>query len=203
LEYAIDGSVNPAQTRRFDVVIVGAGLAGLYTALHIDENLSCCILAKESIDISNSWFAQGGIAAAISSDDAPMFHMEDTLIAGAGLCESEPVQVLVDEGPSDIERLVSLNVPFDLNEFGDLQITREGGHRKNRILHAGGDATGRETVIALAHIVSERKNITFIEHSCFFDLLCDDAGVTGIVVRRNDTDFILIETRSVVIATGG
>ena len=99
----------------YDVVIVGAGIAGLYTALNIDERLSCLIFAKEKFDISNSWLAQGGIAAAVSLDDTPEYHLEDTLAAGAGLCDVEAVKVLVNEGPSDIESLFALNVPFDLD----------------------------------------------------------------------------------------
>lgn len=204
MQFAIDGTTRIKRVLRYDAVIIGAGLAGLYTALNIDENFSCLILAKEKIDISNSWFAQGGIAAAISQDDAPIFHLEDTLIAGAGLCDKDAVGVLVDEGPQDINRLFTLRVPFDLNEYGDLQITREGGHRKNRIVHAGGDATGRETVKALAHIVSQRKNITFSENTCFYDFLKDEKGaVSGIIVKKDDKDFYLIESRKVVVATGG
>lgn len=204
MRFAIDGATKIDSILRYDAVIIGAGLAGLYTALNIDERYSCLILAKERIEISNSWFAQGGIAAAISQDDAPIFHLEDTLIAGAGLCDKDAVGVLVDEGPHDINRLFSLRVPFDLNEFGALQITREGGHRKNRIVHAGGDATGRETVKALAHIVSQRRNITFSENTCFYDILqADNGAVSGIIVKKNDSKFHLIESQKVVIATGG
>ena len=203
MRYVIDGSVKITKTLRFDVVIVGAGLAGLYTALNIEEHRSCAILAKEEIDISNSWLAQGGIAAAVSSDDAPGLHFEDTLIAGAYLCDTEAVRVLVDEAPGEIKRLVSRGVPFDLDEMGELSITREGGHRRNRILHAGGDATGRETVMALSHIVAKRANITFCAHTCFYDIILgDDGAVTGAVVTR-DGEFVLIETRTIVIATGG
>lgn len=204
MRFAIDGSTEIESKLRYDVVIVGAGLAGLYTALNIQDRYSCLILAKDKIDISNSWFAQGGIAAAISSDDAPVFHLEDTLVAGAGLCNKDAVSVLVDEGPEDINRLISLNVPFDIDEFGELLITREGGHRKNRIVHAGGDATGRETVKALAHIVAQRENITFSENTCFYDILLDSAGaVSGIVAKKDDAAFYIIETANVVIATGG
>ncbi len=204
MQFSIDGTTRTEKILRYDVVIIGAGIAGLYTALNIDERYSCLILAKEKIDISNSWFAQGGIAAAMSQDDAPIFHQEDTLIAGAGLCDEDAVGVLVAEGPQDINLLLSLKVPFDLNEFGDLQITREGGHRKNRIVHAGGDATGRETVKALAHLVAQRKNITFSENTCFYDFLKDDRGaVAGMVVKKEDGAFYLIETRKIVVATGG
>ena len=186
-----------------DVLIIGAGIAGLYTALHLDADRSCCILTKEGVEISNSYLAQGGIAAAVSSNDAPDLHFEDTLIAGAYLCDEEAVRVLVDEAPGEIKRLVSRGVPFDLDEMGELSITREGGHRRNRILHAGGDATGRETVMALSHIVAKRANITFCAHTCFYDIILgDDGAVTGAVVTR-DGEFVLIETRTIVIATGG
>ena len=203
VRYAIDGSVKITKTLRFDVVIVGAGLAGLYTAMNVEEHRSCAILAKEEIDISNSWLAQGGIAAAVAGDDDPGLHYEDTLIAGAYLCDTEAVKVLVDEAPGEIKRLVSRGVPFDLDEAGELSITREGGHRRNRILHAGGDATGRETVMALSHIVAKRSNITFCAHTCFYDIILGENGeVTGAVVTR-DGEFVLIETNTIVIATGG
>ncbi|MCL1835312.1 MAG: L-aspartate oxidase [Oscillospiraceae bacterium] len=203
MRYAINGNISIAEVLEYDVVVVGAGIAGLYTALNIDENLSCLILAKESIEISNSWLAQGGIAAAIGGDDTPRFHLDDTIAAGAGLCDEEAVTVLVNEGPGDIANLMSLRVPFDLDEYGELQITREGGHHKNRVVHAGGDATGRETVKTLAHIVSLRKNITFSGHSCLFDILTDRERVTGAVIRCNDSEFLLIKTNNIVIATGG
>lgn len=204
MQYAISGATKITEKKKYDVVIVGAGIAGLYTALNISDRFSCCVIAKESVDISNSWLAQGGIAAAISRDDTTDEHLQDTLIAGAGLCDKDAVEVLVDEGPFDIGRLVELNVPFDLDELGELQITREGGHRKNRVVHAGGDATGRETVKALTHIVSGRKNITISEHTCFYDITKDAAGnVSGIIVRREDGRFELWESGSVVIATGG
>jgi len=203
LKYALSGDIKIDDIFEFDVVIVGAGLAGLYTALNIDERLSCIIFAKESVDISSSWLAQGGIAAAISRDDTPALHLEDTVIAGAGLCDTDAATVLVSEGPKDIETLIALNVPFDLNEFGELQFTREGGHNKSRVVHAGGDATGRETVKALSHIVSQRKNITLSGHTCLFDVLTVPDGVTGAVVRCNDSGYHLVRTNNVVIATGG
>ena len=204
MRYAFDGSVRAEWNERFDVVIIGAGIAGLYTALNIDSRYSCCVLAKKSVEISNSWLAQGGIAAAISHDDDPELHYQDTLIAGAGLCDSAAVRVLVDEGPTDIMRLVSLNVPFDLNDSGDLQITREGGHRMNRIVHAGGDATGRETVKALAYIVFQHENIKLRQECFFLDVLTDEKGaVSGVAVWTEERGFGIISTRHVVIATGG
>ena len=203
MRYAVCGDTKIAKIYEYDVVIVGAGLAGLYTALNIDENLSCVILAKENMECSSSWLAQGGIAAAINRDDTPLLHFEDTVIAGDGKCDTEAVSILVNEGPADIETLVRLNVPFDLDEFGDFHFTREGGHKKRRVVHAGGDATGRETIRALAFIVSERKNITFSGFTCLFDVITDDTGVAGVVVRYNDNEFHYIQTSNVIIATGG
>lgn len=204
MRYIFNSNIHIRETLMFDVVIVGTGLAGLYTALNIDEEYSVALLSKEGVGISNSWLAQGGIAAAISTDDQPAFHLEDTLIAGAGLCKHEAVKLLVDEGPSDIRRLVSWNVPFDLNAEGDLSITREGGHRRNRIVHAGGDATGRETVLTLARIAALRDNISFFGHSFFVDIISDDNGaVAGLLACDIADDYRLIRTNKLVICTGG
>jgi len=203
LNYAISCDTVIAKTYEYDVVIVGAGLAGLYAALNIDENLSCMILAKENMDCSSSWLAQGGIAAAINHDDTPELHLEDTITAGAGQGNMEAATILVNEGPKDIKTLVELNVPFDLDEYGEFHFTREGGHKKYRVVHAGGDATGRETILTLSHIVSKRENITFSGYTCLFDVLLNDGHVSGVVVRYLDSEFHLIKTKNVIIATGG
>ena len=204
MRFAISGDIEISKILEYDVVIIGAGIAGLYAALNIDERLSCLMLAKENLDMSNSWPAQGSIAAAVSDDDNPDLHFEDTVAAGAGLCDMEAVSVLVSEGPSVIDNLISLNVPFDYDEYGELHITREGGHHMHRVVHAGGDATGRKTVIALSYILSQRSNITFYGHSCLFDILNGpEGGVVGIVARNRDSEFHLIRTNNVIIATGG
>ncbi len=204
MRYATDDFPEKTSHMHFDVVIIGAGIAGLYTALHIDGKHSCCILTKEDAEVSNSWLAQGGIAAAISLDDAPIYHFEDTLIAGAGLCDENAVRVLVSEGPNDIRRLIEMQVPFDLDNEGDLDITREGGHRRRRIVHAGGDATGRETVKALAQLVSLRQNVTFMPHNFCADILTDENGaVSGCTVLDVTDTLFIIDTPNVVLATGG
>ena len=203
MRYVISSDTEITKTYEYDVVIVGAGLAGLYAALNIDEQLNCIILAKENMDCSSSWLAQGGIAAAINNDDTPELHFKDTIVAGAGQGNHEAISVLVNEGPSDIKTLVELKVPFDLDEFGEFHFTREGGHNKRRVVHAGGDATGRETIRTLSQIVSNRKNITFSGFTCLFDVLTDASGVMGAVVRYNDREFHYIKTKNVIIATGG
>ncbi len=203
LRYAIDGSVVPERHSNYDVVIVGAGIAGLYCALNLSPSLKCCVFAKETIDISNSWLAQGGIAVVTAPDDDPELHFKDTIVAGAGLCDEAAVHVLVDEGPMDIRTLIKMNVPFDLNEYGELDRTREGGHHKNRILHAGGDATGRETVKTLAYIASQRDNIIFRDNTFFVDILTDGKGVAGLIVKDDDGVYETVATRHLVLCTGG
>lgn len=202
MRYAFNDDIQIREERQADVLIVGAGIAGLYTALHIAPEKSVVVLSKESIQVSNSYLAQGGIAAAILPDDEAVLHVEDTLVAGAGLCDRKAVEVLCDEGPGDIQTLVELHVPFDLNAYGDLSVGREGGHHKNRIVHAGGDATGRETVKTLAAIAQTRENITFLEHTCLVDVLLDDRGeVCGALL--NHDGYLLMRTANLVIATGG
>ena len=204
MRFATDEFSDITSHLHYDVVVIGAGIAGLYTALQIDDKHSCCILTKEDAEVSNSWLAQGGIAAALSLDDAPIYHFEDTMIAGAGLCDENAVKVLVSEGPSDVRRLIEMQVPFDLDNEGDLDITREGGHRRRRIVHAGGDATGRETVKALAHLVSLRQNVTFMPHNFCVDILTDENGaVSGCAVLDVTDTLFIIDTPNVVLATGG
>ncbi|MDR3207690.1 MAG: FAD-dependent oxidoreductase, partial [Oscillospiraceae bacterium] len=191
-----------SETIRTDVVVVGSGMAGLYTALNLDPGLQCVIVTKEGLDISNSWLAQGGIAAAIAKDDRPQLHWEDTLTAGAGLCDPEAVRVLVEEAPEAIASLVGLNVPFDLQDSGELQITREGGHTRDRIVHAGGDATGRETVKVLATLAVGRANIRFLSHAFLVDILVGgDGRACGALLY--DGVFKAVLGRAVVLCTGG
>ena len=190
-----------AETLHYDTIIIGSGIAGLYAALNLDANISCAVLTKEGVDISNSWLAQGGIAAAISKNDRPQFHYEDTLTAGAGLCDKRSVRVLVDEGPNDIAMLRSWHVPFDMDEDGDLQIGREGGHRQNRIVHAHGDATGRETVKVLAAIAADKENITFLQNTFLVDILTEGDHATGLIVYQDG--YKLIAAHSIIICTGG
>ncbi len=199
--YALD--LAPKGELEVDVLIVGSGIAGLYTAMHIDKRLRCAIITKESVDISNSWLAQGGIAAAISREDTPQLHLEDTLVAGAGLCDREAVRVLVDEGPGDIRTLLGWNVPFDLNAYGDLSITREGGHTRNRIVHAGGDATGRETVKVLAAHVSLRDNVRFIQNAFFSDILTNGDNCVGAVIIDGEGGVWYVRAPHICICTGG
>ena len=188
----------------FDVVIVGSGVAGLYTALHLDPSLKVAILSKSELKDSSSWHAQGGIASVLTEEDCFRLHMEDTMTAGAGLCKEEAVKVLVEEGPAAIHTLEQWKVPFDYNESGNLILGREGGHRLRRIAHCDGDATGRETTRRLGALAAEKPHITPFFRHFLFDLVCDDDGVHGAVVLDEEKEkFLYFAASNVVIATGG
>lgn len=185
----------------YDVVIIGSGIAGLYAALHVDPELKTAVITKAEFERSNSWLAQGGIASVISPDDFAESHIEDTLRAGAGLCDRRAVELLVDEGPRDIKELIELDVPFDRNPEGDIMLTREGGHSRRRIVHCQGDATGRETTRRLGQIVLERKHIDVLFRTYLIDIITDGSGVCGVLVF--DGKAKIIRTSNVIIATGG
>ena len=207
--YLYSRDMTALKTEYYDVLIIGSGIAGLYASLHIDSSLSCAVVTKVDFENSNSWFAQGGIAAVVSPDDSFASHIEDTLKAGAGMCDAEAVKVLVSEGPDDIKELIDLKVPFDSNPEGELQITREGGHSCRRVVHCGGDATGRETTRRLGEIALERKNITFLFGSYLVDILTDENGrAAGAVISKNVSDSSgertkIVTARNVIICTGG
>lgn len=189
-------------TKCFDVAIVGGGMAGLFAALELDEKFSIALVVKGSLEDGSSWLAQGGLCCVLGEDDSFDEHISDTLVAGAGHCDKKAVEVMVKGGPDVVRKLIDYGVPFDKRDDGKLKLTREGGHGKRRILHCGGDATGREITKALGNVVSKRKNITvFWNHTCV-DVLTDKNGACGIVVNNGSDDFI-IRSSNIVIATGG
>ena len=199
----------PGWSMKCDVIVVGSGVAGLTTALQIrSHNLSVILVTKANIDEGSTKWAQGGIAAALGPGDSPAAHKEDTLTAGAGLCDPSAVEVLVTEGPEAVRRLIARGAVFDRSMTGEIALTREGGHLRNRILHAGGDATGQEVSRALLAAVRDDKGIEVIEHALVLDALLSEegeiAGVTLHVIGEGSRDGVgQIEAGAVVIATGG
>ncbi|MCF2529338.1 L-aspartate oxidase [Yinghuangia soli] len=190
-----------------DVIVIGSGVAGLTAALRARAAGSVLVVTKAVLDEGSTRWAQGGIAAALGEGDTPEQHMQDTLVAGAGLCDEEAVRVLVSEGPGAVRRLMSVGAEFDRDADGNILLTREGGHLRNRIAHAGGDATGAEISRALVQAVHE-AGIEVIEHALVLDLLQDAegraCGVTLHVMGEGARDGVgAVHGRAVVLAAGG
>ncbi|MEU6165193.1 L-aspartate oxidase [Streptomyces tanashiensis] len=191
-----------------DVVVVGSGVAGLTAALRCTAaGLRTVVVTKARLDDGSTRWAQGGIAAALGEGDTPEQHLDDTLVAGAGLCDERAVRALVTEGPDAVRRLISTGADFDKTSDGEIALTREGGHHRRRIAHAGGDATGAEISRALVEAIRDR-GVRFIEHALVLDLLTDaegrTAGVTLHVMGEGQHDGVgAVHAPAVVLATGG
>ncbi|MET7858887.1 L-aspartate oxidase [Streptomyces sp. NPDC005318] len=191
-----------------DVVVVGSGVAGLTTALRCAAaGLATVVVTKARLDDGSTRWAQGGIAAALGEGDTPEQHLADTLVAGAGLCDESAVRTLVTEGPDAVRRLIETGAQFDTTAAGDIALTREGGHHRRRIAHAGGDATGAEISRALVEAVRAAALHT-VENALVLDLLTDaegrTAGVTLHVMGEGQHDGVgAVRAPAVVLATGG
>src|SRR5262245_56584356 len=183
--------------RSFDYVIVGSGISGLYAALLAREHGDVLILTKGRLDDSNTKYAQGGIAAAVGSDDSAELHLEDTLGAGAGLVDPEAARILTSEAADRIADLVRFGVPFDSTD-GAISLGREAAHSRNRIIHAGGDATGAHIELTLAD-VARHSNVTILEHSQCVEIVVEDGVATGLVALSTD-DAMGIDDRGVTYA---
>lgn len=206
LRYLTSFDTSKAESEKWDVVVIGSGIAGLYSAVNLDPSLKVCILSKETMDENNSYLAQGGIAAAIGLDDMPEYHFEDTVKAGAGHCNEEAVNILVKEAPKNIETLCRLGTNFDRNPDGTLTTTREGGHGRFRIIHALGDATGKEVIDSLLRVCRNRENITIKENCFAIDLLVAEGRCIGVLIAADiDTEAKkkVLYCRSIICASGG
>ena len=189
--------------KKFDFLIIGSGLAGLYSALCASKYGEVAILTKSKLDVSNSYYAQGGIAAVTDSEDFPQYHMEDTLTAGRGLCDTIPVSILVNEGPDRIHDLIEMGMQFD-KENGKLALGLEGGHHRRRILHAGGDSTGKEMILFLIRQVLAEPNIAVFENQMVTELLTEKKICFGAKSYHIlDNSNLLIEAKNTVLAIGG
>lgn len=185
---------------RFDVLIVGGGAAGLYSALCIPESLQVGLITKDTLSLSASDWAQGGIAAAISPDDSPVLHVQDTLKAGAGLCEVEAVQLLVENAAQCVQSLVEMGVAFD-RHGKDLALTLEAAHSRRRVLHAA-DTTGRAMVSTLQGQVLHRANVHIFSQAFVLDLWMDDGCCKGVSLLYEGA-IVWLAAGAVVLATGG
>ncbi|MEY3278751.1 MAG: hypothetical protein RLZZ426_1237, partial [Actinomycetota bacterium] len=202
-------AAEPGWYANADVIVVGSGVAGLTAAMQARlAGYSVMLVTKSKVNEGSTRWAQGGIAAALDPEDSPEQHWRDTVVAGAGLCDADAVRVLVGEGPNAVRRLIARGANFDRTAEGDLALTREGGHHRDRIAHAGGDATGAEISRALVDAVASDSGIELIEHALVLDLLQDEhGGVQGVTLhvmgegRRDGVGAVLAP--AVIIATGG
>jgi L-aspartate oxidase len=186
----------------YDYVIVGSGIAGLYTALLAQEKGSVLILTKGSIDDCNTKHAQGGIAAAIGKGDSPELHFQDTMAAGAGLSDPESVRLLAEEAADRIADLINLGVPFDTID-GEVALTKEAAHKVPRILHAGGDATGEHIELTLSQRV-RLSGIKVLEHCLATEIMVKKGTVKGVKALDCRTGSIEeFGCHSLILATGG
>ncbi|WP_322744750.1 L-aspartate oxidase [[Phormidium] sp. LEGE 05292] len=197
----LHSSISTTLANRFDVLVVGAGAAGLYTALCLPESLQVGLITKDSLPLSASDWAQGGIAAVIDPSDSPQLHIEDTMQAGAGLCELAAVKFLVEQAPSCIDSLVQMGVGFDRK--GDrLALTLEAAHSRPRVLHAA-DTTGRAVVSTLTTQVLERPNIQVLSPAFVLDLWLSENGHCQGVSLIYQGELLWVSAQAVVLATGG
>jgi L-aspartate oxidase len=190
----------------FDVTVIGGGIAGLAFILRLPEHLSVALVTKGVLGESNTRYAQGGLAAAVGPQDNPDLHFADTIASGAGLCDHDAVRTLVEGGPEAVRWLLEQGTRFD-EEDDHLALGLEAAHSRNRVLHAGGDATGAEIERSLVHQLIARPQVTLFERATAIDLVRepDETGpVTGsIVLLSGATALTLIRSRLTVLANGG
>lgn len=185
-----------------DVLIVGSGLAGLRAALAVDAAQSVLVVTKENLAQSNSTYAQGGIAGVLSPDDCFESHISDTLQAGGSLCDRQVVEMVVREAPERIQELIGWGAHFD-ESAGELSLGREGGHSQFRVVHAHGDATGREVMRAVIDRITAQENIQVREDVFTLDLLTDGTRVRGALVWTAAQGMSLVWAKQTILCTGG
>lgn len=200
--YLVDMDLAAIPQIETDVLVIGGGIAGLFTAIKASEHNRVLLLTKKSLLESNTRYAQGGIAAVISDTDSPEYHRQDTLVAGVGLCDSAAVDVLVHEGPALVEELIRMGTQFDV-EGGELALTREGGHSQRRILHANGDASGYEIVRALSQHALQVPDISVWDDHFVIDLISESGVCYGALTLRPDGSHLLIKAKATILCSGG
>lgn len=186
-----------------DFLVIGTGLAGLYSAFYASKFGTVTLLTKHTLETSSSYWAQGGIAAAIDPNDSTEFHFNDTLTAGRGLCDNEAVKILVNEGKERILELIEEGMKFDSLD-GEITLGLEGGHSKRRVLHAGGDATGKQIVDFLIDKVKSTKNISVFDNTLVYQLITENNKCIGAKAHRwYQKENLIFNSKSVILASGG
>ncbi len=200
-----------AHSRAYDVAIIGGGIAGLSVALRLPEAMHVALFTKGQLGESNTRYAQGGLAVALGADDSPELHFQDTMAAGAGLCDEAAVRILVEQAPAAVSWLMQMGVQFDRAQAGSdahrtsdgLLLGREAVHSRWRVLHAGGDATGAEIERALLNALKARSSVVLYEETFISNLLVKDGTCVGVeAVDRNGQTFT-VASRATVLASGG
>ena len=209
IEHGVD-----AMREKFDVAIIGGGIAGLSVALRLPEHLRVALFTKGQLGESNTRYAQGGLAVALGADDRPELHFEDTVAAGAGLCDEAAVRVLVEQAPAAVRWLMSLGVPFDRAEVGDDEhgshvtpdgflLGREGAHSRWRVLHAGGDATGAEIERVLIAELKKRTAVTVYEETFVKKLVIEHGVCTALEAVDRAGQHFTVAADATILANGG
>jgi L-aspartate oxidase len=188
---------------RVDFLVIGAGIAGLSAAIRLAEAGSVLVVTKEELAESNTAYAQGGIAVAMGGEEDVALHLEDTIAAGDGLVNREAAAVLVEQGPKRVEELLEWGTAFDRGGEGELLRTREGAHSLSRILHANGDATGREIAVSLLRHVREIPQIELMEWTTSVDLIVEGGRVVGATLLDGEGGLRVVQARAVLLASGG
>ncbi|DAB03868.1 TPA: L-aspartate oxidase [Candidatus Gastranaerophilales bacterium HUM_12] len=195
---------------KYSAVVIGSGIAGLYSALKLEQQLNLpdgiLLITKSELGESNSYYAQGGMVAVLKSNknDSVSSHVADTIKAGAGLSELNTIKFISENSDKVVKDLLTFGVEFDRDENGNFTLTKEAAHSVNRILHSGGDATGREMEIALCHNLQNHKNIKVYENSLAVDLLVENNTCDGVVIfHEKNSEYETVYCKTLILATGG
>jgi L-aspartate oxidase len=189
----------PAQLTEIDVAVIGAGAAGLYAALVAAEyGARVLLISRSPLPQSASYWAQGGLAAALAPDDSPALHLDDTLGAGRGATRESAARVLCDEAPDRVRELIDRGIAFDASAEGELMLSLEGGHGRRRVVHAGGSATGKHLTIALSELVTAHERVTVWERSSAQRLWVHEGRCVGAIADSGP-----VRASATVLATGG
>jgi len=204
--YLLPFDLKTIPTRTFDFIIIGSGVAGLSCAIELEDYGTVAVLTKEGISEGSTQWAQGGIAAALAPAplDSPGLHQQDTMQAGAGLCDLAAVDVLVHEGPHRIRQLIGRGAHFDTEPSGELMLTREAAHRARRIVHAQGDSTGREVQRSLSASALQSERISVCEDVVSVDFLIQGGRCCGVIaLDMKSGELQLFRSKATITATGG